>query len=68
MFKPRNRQELSNFTQTWHRSRRLVFNKPKFPRYFVEAVIFSALDNAPPKFPRYFVEAVIFSALDNEPP
>jgi hypothetical protein len=41
---------------------------PKFPRYFVEAIIFSGLDNVQPKFPRYFVEADIFSALDNKPP
>jgi hypothetical protein len=38
------------------------------PRYFFEAVIFSALDNAPPKFPQYFVKADIFSALENAPP
>ncbi len=42
--------------------------QPKFPRYFVEAIIFSALDNVQPKFPRYFVEAFIFSALDNAQP
>jgi hypothetical protein len=35
---------------------------------FVEAIIFSALENAQPKFPRYFVEAIIFSVLDNVQP
>jgi hypothetical protein len=40
---------------------------PKFPRYFIKAVIFSGLGNAQPKFPRYFVEAINFSGLDNAP-
>ncbi len=35
---------------------------------FVEAIIFSALENAQPKFPHYFVEGIIFSALDNAQP